>query len=273
MTYSTKLSLFFLGLILVSTALYTSCSTSVGDDEEPATIDDLEFDALNNRFTWTAPGDDGNSGTATIYDLRFLEDEEVAQLLGLSLDDFNAMYPVDPDTVDPDIEEVVRDNFEDATQIRNEPEPNEAGTPESFILAELDVEEGKRLFFALTARDEVGNSSSPSNVVEVQTPLASAALANSAGGSCFGESIGHGDLDGDGINDVLFVRGGGIKAIAFSVYDRWGTKVFESTSQDMGWDGTYKGKELDPAVYVYVLTATCYSDENFIFKGNVTLLK
>ncbi|MEW6469602.1 MAG: gliding motility-associated C-terminal domain-containing protein [Bacteroidota bacterium] len=77
----------------------------------------------------------------------------------------------------------------------------------------------------------------------------------------------------DGNNDVLYVRGGGMKSIAFSVYDRWGNRVFESSSQDMGWDGTFKGKELDPGVYIYVLTVTCYSDEDFIFKGNITLLR
>src|SRR6185369_17495702 len=32
----------------------------------------------------------------------------------------------------------------------------------------------------------------------------------------------------DGSNDVLFVRGNGIREMTFQVYDRWGNKVFES---------------------------------------------
>jgi gliding motility-associated-like protein len=79
--------------------------------------------------------------------------------------------------------------------------------------------------------------------------------------------------NGDGVNDVLHVKGGGMKTIYFAVYDRWGAKVFESTDQNTGWDGLYKNGELNPGVYVYILKAECYLGGEFFFKGNITLLR
>jgi len=57
------------------------------------------------------------------------------------------------------------------------------------------------------------------------------------------------------------------------VYDRWGEKVFETSDQSLGWDGTFRGKAVDPAVYVYYLEATCIGNEEFFKKGNVTLIR
>ncbi|MCC7231403.1 MAG: PKD domain-containing protein, partial [Bacteroidia bacterium] len=77
----------------------------------------------------------------------------------------------------------------------------------------------------------------------------------------------------DGHNDYLFVRGNNLYGVRFSVYDRWGEKVFETTDPLTGWDGTYKGKELDPAVFVYVLTIN-YNDGKTLTKtGNITLVR
>ncbi|MEM9991398.1 MAG: gliding motility-associated C-terminal domain-containing protein, partial [Bacteroidota bacterium] len=44
--------------------------------------------------------------------------------------------------------------------------------------------------------------------------------------------------NGDGRNDVLFVRGLPIESMVFSVYNRWGELVFQTTDQSVGWDGT-----------------------------------
>ena len=79
--------------------------------------------------------------------------------------------------------------------------------------------------------------------------------------------------DGDGVNDKLFVRGRNIKEMEFSVFDRWGNEVFYTEDPVEGWDGTYKGKGADKAVYVYQLRAVCITDEEYKTKGNVTLLK
>ncbi len=79
--------------------------------------------------------------------------------------------------------------------------------------------------------------------------------------------------NGDGENDVLYVRGPAIKDMIFRVYDRWGELVFESFERPYGWDGTYKGKLLQPDVYDYYLKVTCIDDVETIVKGNVTLLR
>jgi gliding motility-associated-like protein len=79
--------------------------------------------------------------------------------------------------------------------------------------------------------------------------------------------------NGDGENDQLWVRGGGITKMEFSIYDRWGENVFETTNQSVGWDGTYKGVLGEPAVYVYYLRVDCDGGESYFKKGNVTLIR
>jgi gliding motility-associated-like protein len=79
--------------------------------------------------------------------------------------------------------------------------------------------------------------------------------------------------NGDGENDVLFVRGEGIKTLEFVIYTRWGEKVFETTSKDNGWNGIYKGKPMDPAVYVYSLKVTFDDNTELQHTGDVTLVR
>lgn len=77
----------------------------------------------------------------------------------------------------------------------------------------------------------------------------------------------------DGENDVLFVRGNPIDEVYFAIYNRWGEQVFETNSKDIGWDGTYQGKELPPDVFGYYLEVRCLDGEQFFKKGNITLLR
>ncbi len=79
--------------------------------------------------------------------------------------------------------------------------------------------------------------------------------------------------NGDGNNDVLYVRGEYIKELQLSIFNRWGELVFESHHPDMGWDGTFRGEPLDPAVFVYYLKVTCHSGEVFEKQGNITLIR
>lgn len=74
-------------------------------------------------------------------------------------------------------------------------------------------------------------------------------------------------------NDILFVRGMFVDSLIFRVFDRWGEMVFETTDVSIGWDGTYKGRKLDPDVYDYYLQVTCIGGLEKIAKGNVTLMK
>jgi gliding motility-associated-like protein len=79
--------------------------------------------------------------------------------------------------------------------------------------------------------------------------------------------------NGDGANDVLYVRGAGIKTLEFVVYDRWGEKVFESQSINDGWDGTFRGKEMNTGIYVWYATAVFYNGTSQELKGDVSLVR
>ncbi len=78
----------------------------------------------------------------------------------------------------------------------------------------------------------------------------------------------------DGVNDKLCVEGIiCIKTIHFTIVNRWGEKVFESEDPKVCWDGYYKGKALDPAVFVYYLNGLLYDGEDIQLKGNISLVK
>ncbi len=79
--------------------------------------------------------------------------------------------------------------------------------------------------------------------------------------------------NGDGSNDLLFVRSGFITDLDFRIFDRWGEKVFQTDDQSLPWDGTYKGKLVDPAVFVYYLDAVCADGQTFFKKGNITVVE
>jgi gliding motility-associated-like protein len=74
-------------------------------------------------------------------------------------------------------------------------------------------------------------------------------------------------------NELFYVRGLQITKMLLRVYNRWGELVFESTDPLIGWDGTYKGRKLDPDVFDYYLQVTCVGGNEEIIKGNVTILK
>lgn len=79
--------------------------------------------------------------------------------------------------------------------------------------------------------------------------------------------------NGDGANDILYVRGKGVAELKFFIYDRWGEKVFETTKLDVGWDGTFRGKDMNKAVFVYYLEATFIDGKQVTQKGDITLIK
>ena len=79
--------------------------------------------------------------------------------------------------------------------------------------------------------------------------------------------------NGDGQNDILFVRGIGIVEMSFKVYDRLGEKIFDTNDMTKGWDGTYKGNLLNNAVFVYELSATLVNGNKISKHGDVTLIR
>ena len=83
-------------------------------------------------LTWTAPGDDGASGTARTYDLRW------------------------------SAQPITESSFASATPVAVQPVPMLSGTPQSYLV--LSLTPGTRYYYAIRAIDEAGNLSALSNV-------------------------------------------------------------------------------------------------------------
>jgi len=80
--------------------------------------------------------------------------------------------------------------------------------------------------------------------------------------------------NGDGQNDVLNIEGNAVTNIYWSIYDRWGNEVFETTDQSHGWDGSKNGSSLESGTYVYYLKAICMKTNAEVkLKGNVSVVK
>ena len=85
--------------------------------------------------------------------------------------------------------------------------------------------------------------------------------------------------NGDGVNDVFYPRGTGLFSIkTMRIFNRWGEVIFERNGfmpndQSGGWDGTYKGRKLNPDVYVYTVEIVCDNSSTLTFKGNITLIQ
>jgi gliding motility-associated-like protein len=81
--------------------------------------------------------------------------------------------------------------------------------------------------------------------------------------------------NGDGENDFLLIRGGPIKdgTLLLKIYNEWGTVIFESTSQDDGWDGKHIELDQPIGVYIYTLEAETINGLKHKLFGEVTLLR
>lgn len=79
--------------------------------------------------------------------------------------------------------------------------------------------------------------------------------------------------NGDGKNDVVYVRSETVKELGFYVYSQWGQQIFYSANIAQGWDGTFKGSPQPVGVYVYHLKATMNNGRELTKKGTITLIK
>lgn len=80
--------------------------------------------------------------------------------------------------------------------------------------------------------------------------------------------------NGDGTNDIIYVKGWGIKdLLSFQIYNRWGELVFETSELEEGWDGHYKGVLQNNDVYVYKVKATDWHDKEIQKEGHINLMR
>ncbi len=77
----------------------------------------------------------------------------------------------------------------------------------------------------------------------------------------------------DGQNDILFARGSGFADFELLVFNRIGELVFKTNDESSGWDGTFKGKNQEVDVYMYLLKGKCIDGQKLLYKGNITLLR
>jgi gliding motility-associated-like protein len=76
-----------------------------------------------------------------------------------------------------------------------------------------------------------------------------------------------------GKNNIVKPEGFGIEKVLFTIYNRWGQKMFETTDPNQGWDGTYRGVIQPMDVYVYTLEVQFSDGTKASKKGDITLIR
>lgn len=80
--------------------------------------------------------------------------------------------------------------------------------------------------------------------------------------------------NGDGLNDVVKPYLIGMKSLkSFSIFNRWGDRMFYSVTYGEGWDGKFKGTDQGPGVYVWILVFVDSNDKIVTEKGTLTLIR
>jgi gliding motility-associated-like protein len=79
--------------------------------------------------------------------------------------------------------------------------------------------------------------------------------------------------NGDGSNDLLFVKGGPFQKIKFKVFNNWGELIFDTEDQTKGWDGKKNGEDQPIGVYVWTLEVDMYNNRVVKKNGDVTIIR
>ena len=75
------------------------------------------------------------------------------------------------------------------------------------------------------------------------------------------------------VNSVIMVKGFGIAKMQFTIWNRWGQKVFETNDRNIGWDGRVKGVVQPMDVYAYTLSVEFFDGTKATRKGDLTLIR
>ncbi len=118
----------------------TSSTSTPPDTTPPSAISNLSSSNISQTsatLNWTSPGDDGNSGTASSYDIRY------------------STFAI------------TSSNWNSATQVSGEPVPLLSGSNQTFTV--VGLQPNTLYYFAIRTTDDAGNVSSLSNIASVRT--------------------------------------------------------------------------------------------------------
>lgn len=195
------------GAAILTWCLLLAAGCAEGDDEDPARIKDLHFFEIadnlirGNRVSsgntvkqpdtrmlaWTAPGDDGYDGKASLYDIRYIKQDDLERW---GMDDAGR---------------AMEKKWDDARELRGEDYPRKGGSLEQLLLPRISA--GETLWFAMRTSDEVGHRPGISNVAgPFRIPILEIPLREAAGQTVdgYGRAVSSaGDVNGDEVTDFL----------------------------------------------------------------------
>jgi gliding motility-associated-like protein len=79
--------------------------------------------------------------------------------------------------------------------------------------------------------------------------------------------------NGDSNNDVFKLLGGPCKELDFRIFNQWGNLIFESNSQEEGWDGTFQGDILPMGTYNYSIIGKTVDEKEINLTGFFNLTR
>lgn len=139
------------GNITTSSPITITVNNIPLDTISPSAIVNLSISNLSQTsvsLNWTSPGDDGNIGTASSYDIRYLASR------------------------------ITKTNWDLAIQVIGEPIPKTTGTSQSMTITGLSP--NTTYYFAIKTKDKANNISGLSNIVSATTQFYSLFVSLSA---------------------------------------------------------------------------------------------
>ena len=79
--------------------------------------------------------------------------------------------------------------------------------------------------------------------------------------------------NGDGFNDIYYVKGESIVELEFRIYNRFGMLIKQINNISEGWDGTINGKHAPEGVYTYTIKAILENGNLVERGGTINLLR
>ncbi len=239
------------GVTATGGRLNAFCPIQNQDTTPPGAVGDLQATETTSNtifLTWTATGDDGSDGRASLYEVRY------------------STNPIDAL------------NFNQATPAVAPPAPQEAGLTETMELGSLDADTS--YYVALRVRDEWDNAGPVSNVVTGTTLLPPTAATSPASFNLtidFGtvtvetitiQNIGDGTLDWSFRNTIL-TSADGLTTISPIIASSTEGRLQAGTGQQV--DLSFSAVGLVPGAYAGMLTMDTNDPQQLVLNHTVTM--